>query len=190
MNGPVMSHQKHSPDVEVRRLHRSDQTDVRDHFLRLDSKSRRARFCGTTSDRLIKGYALKCFDRPSIVCGAFIDGYLRGLVELRAVHNKLSETAEAAFSVERDWQSLGIGDALFGHMVAIAQNRGIGSIQMMCLRDNNRMRHLAKKHHAMLDYDQHTIAAVLRPEWPTFASVAKEVAGETRGYSHQLFGRA
>jgi len=189
MNGPVMSHKKHSSNLDVRRLHSVDQVDICDHFLRLDDQSRRARFCGATSDWLIEDYAHKCFDRQSIVCGAYIDSQLRGLVELRAVHKKLSKTAEAAFSVERDWQNLGIGDALFGHMLIIAQNRGIGSIQMMCLRDNNRMQHLAIKHHALLDYDQHTIAAVLRPDWPTMASLAKEVAGETRGYAHHLFGR-
>lgn len=189
MNGPAMSQQKQSPDIEIHRLHSVDQRDICDHFLRLDQHSRRARFCGATTDRLIKDYAYKSFDRPSIVCGAYIGGHLRGLVELRAVRKKLSETAEAALSVEHDWQNLGIGDALFQHMLIIAQNRGIGSIQMVCLRNNNRMQHLAIKHRAMLDYDQNMIAAVLRPDWPTLASVVKEVTGETRDYAQLLFGR-
>ena len=56
-------------------------------------------------------------------------------------------TAEAAFSVERDWQDQGIGDALITRVIAAAQNRGVNRLDMICLPENRKMQHLAVKHH-------------------------------------------
>ena len=183
-----MSHKRYPHDIVVRRLHLIDQENICDHFLRLDTQSRRARFCGAVSDEGVRKYAKGIFLRDSIVCGASIDGQLRGLVELRGLVHSWPSTADAAFSVELDWQNLGIGDALFERMFAMAQNRGVRTIQMMCLKENNRMRHLATKHHALLQYDQDAVEAVVHPYWPTPTSMAKEIIGETKGYAHKLFG--
>ena len=76
---------------------------------------------------------------------------------------------------------------MFERMFAMARNRGVRTIQMICLRDNGRMRHLAAKHNAVLQYDQDAIEAVLYPHWPTPASVIEEFAGEARGYTQRLF---
>ncbi|MGJ8570836.1 MAG: hypothetical protein ACSHXI_09065 [Hoeflea sp.] len=76
---------------------------------------------------------------------------------------------------------------MFERMFAMAQNRGVRTIQMMCLKENSRMRHLAAKHHALLRNDQDANDAVLHPYWPTPASVLEEIVGETRGYTHRLF---
>jgi GNAT superfamily N-acetyltransferase len=177
----------HPQDVLVSRLYEANQDSIRDHFLRLDIRSRRGRFCGAVSDGGILKYAQNIFRNDSIVCGASVDGQLRGIVELRGVFHSWPSTAEAAFSVELDWQNIGIGDALFERMFAMAQNRGVRTIQMMCLKENSRMRHLATKHHALLRNDQDAVEAVLHPYWPTLASVVEEIVGETRSYAHRLF---
>ncbi len=101
----------------------------------------------------------------AIVCGAFVDGQLRGLVELRGLFQSWPSTAEAAFSVEPDWQNIGIGDALFERMFAMARNRGVRTIQMICLRENSRMRHLAAKHDARLHFNQDATEAILHLLW-------------------------
>ena len=175
------------PQFLVSRLYAANQDSIRDHFLRLDIRSRRERFCGAVSENGILDYVQNIFRGDSIICGAFVDGQLRGIVELRCVFQSWPPTAEAAFSVEPDWQNIGIGDALFERMFAMAQNRGVRTIQMMCLKENSRMRHLAAKHHALLRNDQDAVEAVLHPFWPTPASVVEEIVGETRCYAHRLF---
>ncbi|MFT5867813.1 MAG: GNAT superfamily N-acetyltransferase [Gammaproteobacteria bacterium] len=159
--GSPMRLNTHPQDVLVRRLYTANQDNVRDHFLRLDIQSRRARFCGAVSDNRILEYAQNIIRCDSIVCGASFDGQLRGIVELRGVFHSWPTTTEAAFSVESDWQNMGIGDALFERMFTMAKNRGVRTIQMICLKRNSRMRHLATKHHAMLRNDEDTIEAVL-----------------------------
>ena len=178
---------RHPQDIPVSRLYAANQDSICDHFLRLDIRSRRARFCGAVSDGGILDYAQNIFRGDSIVCGASVDGQLRGIVELRGVFHSWRSTTEAAFSVELDWQSIGIGDALFERMFAMARNRGVRTIQMMCLKENSRMRHLATKHHALLRNERDAVEAVLHPFWPTPASVVEEIVGETRGYARRLF---
>ncbi|MBT3139998.1 GNAT family N-acetyltransferase [Phaeobacter gallaeciensis] len=183
-----MRNRKLPQDLIVRRLYSSDQVDIYGHFLRLDIQSRRARFCGIVSNDAVLKYAQSILQYDSIACGAFAGRHLRGLVELRGLFHSWPSTSEAAFSVEPEWQNIGVGDALFDRMLVMAQNRGVRIIQMMCLKDNSRMRHLAAKHHAQLLLDQEAVGAVLHPNWPTAQSIVQEIIGETRGYSHQLFG--
>lgn len=172
----------------VRRLHVGDQGEVCDHFLRLDIQARRARFCGAIGDDAVSKYAHTVIGPCCIACGAFADGQLIGVAELRGLYQSWPATAEAAFSVEPKWQENGVGDALFERMFAIAQNRGVGTIQMTCLKDNRRMQHLAYKHRARLLVDHDVVAAELCTNWPTLTSIAAEVVGEIRGYS-PLFSR-
>ncbi|MGC1496707.1 MAG: GNAT family N-acetyltransferase [Sulfitobacter sp.] len=133
-------------------------------------------------------YAQNIFRYDSIVFGACVGGILRGLGELRGVFHSWPCATEAAFSVELDWQNLGVGDALFEEVFAMAQDRRVGTIQMTCLKENNRMQHLAVKHHAQLVLDQVAVEAVLHPTWPLPKSIAKEIIGEPKGASHQRFG--
>ena len=41
---------RHLQDILVSRLYAANQDNICDHFLRLDMRSRRARFCGAVSD--------------------------------------------------------------------------------------------------------------------------------------------
>ncbi len=171
----------------VRRLRFRDQDDICDHFLRLDDQTRRERFCGTVTNTGVLGYAQNVLRYDSIACGAFISGQLRGLVELRGLFQSWQSKTEAAFSVEAEWQGVGIGEALFQRMFVMAQNRGVRTIQMMCLKENHHMRYLAAKHNAQFVADADIMEAILRPNWPTPASIAIEIIAETRAYSHLLF---
>ena len=183
-----MSDKRTSQDLPVRCLGFGDQDDICDHFLRLDVQARRARFCGAVSDDAVLRYARKVLRYDNIACGAFVGGALRGLVELSGLFQTWSSKTEAAFSVEAEWQNIGIGDALFEQMFAMAQNRGVRTIKMTCLKENSRMRNLAAKHNAQLVVDTDTVEAVLHPSWPTPISIAKEIIAETREYSHLAFG--
>ncbi|KIN62000.1 Acetyltransferase-like protein [Sulfitobacter noctilucicola] len=173
-----MSRRATIPNIVVRRLYPSDQEEILSHFRRLDGPSRRARFCGAIKDEGVIRYVANIFSDSSILCGAFIDGHLRGVVELRGVSHFWASTAEAAFTVEAGWQNAGMGDALFDHIIAIARNRRVARIQMSCLKENLPMQHLAMKHNATLEYDCDIVEAVLRPNRPSPSSVAKEIIGE------------
>ncbi len=182
-----MKGRRTSRDPIVRRLRFGDQDDICNHFLRLDDQTRRQRFCGIVTNAGVLDYAQNVLRYDSIVCGAFFSGQLRGLVELRGLFQSWQSKTEAAFSVEADWQGSGIGDALFQQMFAMAQNRGVRTIQMMCLKENHHMRYLAAKHNAQFVADADIVEAILHPNWPTPTSIAIEIIAETRAHSHLLF---
>lgn len=173
-------------DLVIRRLFEVDQEDIRNHFRRLDTNSRRARFCGSVGDAGLTSYVRTLFRFDNILIGAFVEGQLRGLAELRGVLNIWPSKAEVAFSVDPAWQDNGIGDALFERVITMARNRCVRSIRLMCLKENIRMRRLATKHGAQLCVDQDVMHAFLHPGSPTPATVASEIIGETRWFARML----
>lgn len=172
--------------ANIRRLWSPDLDAILDHFLRLDPESRRLRFGGPVTDEFIETYARRVLQIDALVYGAYIDGVLRAVAELRGVLPGMQMTAEAAFSVESRWQDAGIGDALVTRIVAAAQNRGVRSLHMICLRENRRMQHLVRKHRAVLGYHAGEAEATLSPPWPTPFSIGEEIAGETQGFVHAV----
>ena len=183
----AMPHKTYPEYMGVRRLYASDQDEICDHFQRLEIHARRARFCGAVSNDAVSKYARDIFRYDSIACGAFANGRLRGVAELRGLVQSWPLKTEIAFSVETEWQNVGIGDAMFERILAMAQNRGVRTIHMVCLKENSRMRHLAKKHNALFSIDQVAVEAVLHPYWPTLTSMAKEIIGEARCYAQTVF---
>ncbi len=173
---------------DIRRLLQSDQPDLVDFFNRTDLQTRRLRFCSQVSDDYVTSYAEGLVSSDSVAYGAFTDQALRGISELRILPGSWPRTAEIALMVEPDWQERGIGDALFDRVLTAAQNRNIKSIYMLCLRENKRMQHLAKKHDAILQFDIGEVEAALTPPWPTPMSLFYEMFTETRDYL-QLISR-
>lgn len=166
----------------IRRLWKCDQPTLVDHFQRLDPQTRRLRFCATVSDGFVREYAEQILSIDSLVFGAFPDGELRGVAELRGLLDSWPRSAEAALLVESEWWGEGIGDALLNRLVAAAQNRGIKTIHLLCLRENTRMQNLAKKHDAILEFDIGSVEATLDPPWPTPMSMFEELFGDPRRY--------
>ena len=137
---------------EIRRLWESDKPKLADHFQRLDAPTRRLRFGNSVSDSFLKEYVEQVPSIDSVFFGAFREGNLRGVAELRGLLDSWPWSAELALSVEPAWQDEVIGDALLNRLIAAAQNRGIKKIHMLCLRENARMQSLAKKHDAVLEF--------------------------------------
>ncbi|MEM8687895.1 MAG: GNAT family N-acetyltransferase [Pseudomonadota bacterium] len=166
----------------IRRLWPSDQDQIKEHFRQLDAKTRRLRFGGAVSESFVEQYAGKLIELGTILYGAFPDGRLRALGELRGLLDDWPASAEAAFSVQQPWQDKGLGAALMDRVVAAAQNRGVKSLHMMCLRENEKMQHLALKHDAILDFNRFEVEATLDRPWPTPFSVAEELANDAQGF--------
>ncbi|OSP54863.1 GNAT family N-acetyltransferase [Pseudoruegeria sp. SK021] len=166
----------------IRRLRASDQPELAAHFHRLDQNTRRLRFGGMVSDAFVADYAAKILSDDSVIFGAFSDDTLRGVAELRGAMWRWPRSAEVALLVEPAWQDKGLGDALLGRLIAAAQNRGIKTLQMMCLRENRRMQALARKHKATLEITVDSVEATLAPAWPTPMSLFEEIFGNPRSY--------
>ena len=172
---------------DIRRLWKRDLPEITRHLLRLDTENRRLRFGTYVTDAFIRSYAEQIIGLDSVVFGAFPDGQLRAMGELRGLYKSWPAHAEAAFSVEPDWQGMGIGTTLFSRLVTASQNRGIKSLHVLFLHENDRMRRITAKHHAELEFHGGEVEATLDPPWPTPLSIAEEIAENTSAYVRTVF---
>ena len=163
----------------IRKLWRVETNAYRDHLLRLDAQSRRNRFGGAVADDTIRSYAATTRDSDVIVHGFFVDGVLRGVADLRI----FGREAEAAFSIEKPWQSHGVGSALLERSLLAARNRGIQLLHVYCLAENHRMQQLARKFDAELTFDFGTVTGKMENPHPTPLSVMRELAVDGHSFA-------
>src|SRR3569832_1281504 len=140
------------PGGIVRKLWPGEAEAYRDHLLRLDADSRHRRFSGAVGDDFIAQHARSIGDFGAVVYGFILDGTLRGAAELRPTA-PFAHEAEAAFSVETEWQSHGVGTILLEHVLLAARNRGVTALEMQCLTDNQHMQQLTHKFAAEFKFD-------------------------------------
>jgi GNAT superfamily N-acetyltransferase len=171
----------------IRKLWRSETDAYRDHFLRLDRDSRYRRFSGMVSDEFIARHAATAGDIGVVVHGFFVDGGLRGAAELRRNGSLFAHEGEAAFSVEQPWQSHGVGSVLLERTLLSARNRGIKSLQMQCLANNERMQQLARKFAADLSFDFGSVVGEVGPAGSTPLSMMREAMADNHGIATAIF---
>jgi GNAT superfamily N-acetyltransferase len=111
---------------------------------------------------------------------------LRGAAELRPVGPSFTQEAEAAFSIERPWQSHGVGTALLARTLLAARNRGFKLLHMACLADNRRMQQLALKFDAELTFDFGTVTGEVEAAHPTPLSLMREFVADSTGFATAL----
>jgi GNAT superfamily N-acetyltransferase len=167
----------------IRKLWVGEADDYRAHLLRLDPESRRSRFGGAVSDDVIRSYVETACTVETVIHGCFVDGVLRGAAELRPF---APGEAEAAFSVEKPWQSHGVGSALLERTLLVARNRGIKLLHMCCLAENRRMQDLAKKFDADLKFDFGTVIGEVENPHPTPISMLREFFADGQSFTHAL----
>jgi GNAT superfamily N-acetyltransferase len=163
----------------IRKLWIGEAGAYRDHLLRLDLESRRNRFGAAISEEIIGRYVDDAISAEAVIHGFFCEGSLRGAAELRASGSMPVAEAEAAFSVEKPWQSLGVGTALLERTLLTARNRGIKRLRMICLTGNRRMQQLALKFDADLSFDIDSVIGELESPRPTPISVMRELLVES-----------
>jgi len=167
----------------VRKLWPNERDAFLDHLLRLDPASRRDRFGLTVSDEFLRNYAETSFGLGGFVFGYVEDGQVRGAAELRGLDDLASDTAEAAFSVERDWQRKGIGASLFRNLIISARNHGHGRLLMTCLRSNEAMKALARKFSAEVAIDIDCANGLLDAGQPTPLTIFDEAVDDMKGFA-------
>ena len=172
-------------DGIVRKLWSADAHAYGDHLLRLDAASRRNRFGGGVADDFIRNHAERAFEPDNVIYGFLADGILRGAAELRPFGqpNRLSAAgqAEAAFSIERPWQSHGVGTELLERTLLAARNRGIKQLHITCLLENQRMQQLARKFDAELRRDFNSVIGEVDAPYPTPMSLMREMIADGAG---------
>ena len=166
----------------IRKLWPSESQAFRDHLLRLDKEARRMRFAHGVSDGFIEDYAARMCDMGSIVFGFFVDGQIHGAAELRKIGDTWGHEAEAAFSVERDFQEKGVGTELMGRVIRSARNRGVHLLYMSCLAENGKMQAVARKHHADLRFEYGEVIGEIVPADANYFSILAESIEDRVGY--------
>lgn len=170
----------------IRKLWINETEAYRDHLLRLDRDSRYRRFSGAVSDDFIGRHAETASQAGVIVYGFFFEGVLRGAAELRPLGTFTSE-AEAAFGVEQPWQSHGVGTVLLERTLLSARNRGIKSLHMHCLAENQRMQQLARKFDAELSFDFGSVVGEVDPPHSTPLSLLREAMADSHDIANAIF---
>jgi GNAT superfamily N-acetyltransferase len=158
----------------IRKLWVGEAEIYRDHLLRLDVESQCNRFGGPVAKEFVTAYVDASPGLNAVVHGFFVDGILRGAAELRPIGSSLAKRADAALSVERPWQSYGVGSALLERMLLTARNRRVKWLHMACLANNLRMQQLARKFEADLSFDFDNVVGTVKAPRPTPLSVMRE----------------
>ena len=167
----------------IRKLWVGEVDKYRDHLLRLNSASRRNRFGGGVSDESIHNYVDSSIALDTVMYGFFVDGVMRGAAELRPLGVRFPRQGEAAFSVEKPWQSYGVGSALLRRTLLTARNRGFRLLHMSCLADNRRMQQLAGKFDAELYFDFGSVVGEVKSSCANPLSVMKEIMADGHGFA-------
>jgi GNAT superfamily N-acetyltransferase len=155
----------------------------REHVLRLDAESRHNRFAGGVSDEFVRNYVDLATGLDAMVHGFFVGGVMRGAAELRPLGAGFPHQAEAAISVEKPWQSHGVGSALLRRTLLTARNRGYRLLHMACLADNRRMQQLARKFDAELSFDFGGVIGEVESSRPTPLSLMRELVSDSHGFA-------
>jgi GNAT superfamily N-acetyltransferase len=145
------------PRLQIRHLAQHDEADLLDLLLGLDASSRTSRFSGTMKDTSLKQYARGAISSATLVAGAYIDGRLRGAVEI--YDNPCGGFAEAAFVVHQDWRRQGIGFALLQIAQQWCKESRRPTMRLVFARCNLPMRKLASKAAAQIDLVMDEIVA-------------------------------
>jgi RimJ/RimL family protein N-acetyltransferase len=170
----------------IRKLRTGEEALLREHLLRLDGESRRRRFGSPVNRFFIELYSQRALTRESVVHGFFVDNTLRGVAELRAYGDVFHGEAEAAFSIERDWQGRGVGSELLERTILTARNRGIHTIYMNCIAENRAMQAMAKKYEASLRFRADDVIGKVVNPGATPLSLLREWIADAHGVASAI----
>jgi GNAT superfamily N-acetyltransferase len=159
----------------LRKLWPYDAPQFRDHLLRLDPDDRACRFGHAVADEWIADYCEGTDWVRSITLGCWVEGVLRGVGELKMLDRAWPSMAEFALSVERAFDSGGIGSELLRRLVLVARNRGIARGYLLCLPENRRIQRIVRKLNPALAYHGDQIECELALELPTALTIGEEI---------------
>ncbi len=160
---------------------------ARNHLLRLDGEARQRRFSHNVSDDYVASYAAKLGDVGNLNYAFFIDGDVKAMAELKRPRLSWGTTAEAAFSVERDYANRGLATLMMGRIIRSARNRGIHHLQLYCMADNAKMQAIARHYDGDLHIEEGAIIADIVPARFDYVSVMMEMFEDRVAFAHSFF---
>lgn len=166
----------------IRRLWPTESKKFRDHLMRLSDEGRRLRFGNPVADGFINDYAATMGLNGTIVFAYVRHGRVHAAAELRRLGATGSDAAEAAFSVETEFQNQGVGTEMMGYLIRSARNRGIRRLWMSCLAENTKMRAVARKHDANLEFVFGDVVGEITTESPDVFSLASEAVSDRMSF--------
>lgn len=158
----------------IRKLLPGEEFLFTQHLLRLDPESRRLRFTHSVTDEYVRKYATRSLAPGSIVYALLCDGVIRAAAELKLSGPAWTGAAEAAFSVEQNFANRGYATELMGRIIRAARNRAVRHLVMTCLAENAKMRAIARRHNAHLQFLEGDIIADIVPFRSDYLSIATE----------------
>jgi GNAT superfamily N-acetyltransferase len=170
-----------------------------DHFIRLNPDDRRLRFGGLfMHDDVLKRYAASLDWNHACHIGWFEGGVLRGMAQLTVASRTVDAgppwlrpgAGEFGVSVEQPWRRLGVATQLIGQAIAVARNRHVRDLYLLCRRENEPMRRLARKLGFHLAYDEGEVLGHIALSAPDHDTALAEGAIEAAGTARQWTGRA
>lgn len=141
------------------------------------------RFCGRVSDGAIRAYCERIDWSKTTILGCFVDREMRGVAELVHTQRAIPGNAELALTVEKPFQDQGFGTELLRKTLVLARNRYVSTVYMVCLLENRKIQHIARKFEASLVFHGGEVEGKIWPPWPTWLSFIEEAASD----GHALF---
>ena len=164
----------------IRRLWWHEQDRFLAHLLRLSPEDRYLRFGGHITDDGVRDYVRRGDWLHHSLLGVFVDGELRAVGECRYLERRWPREAELAFSVEKPFQGRGFGTALFQRLLTFARNRAVRRVYVTTLRQNARMRRIARKFHMAIAPQEDEVEGRLELVWPSYLSLVDEALDHGR----------
>lgn len=162
-----------------------DRSALAAHWARLDEDCLRRRFLRPMRPADLAAQAEAAIAPGAEVIGWFRRGVLRGAAEL---HHETSP-AEAAFSVESEYRSRGIGQALMDHVLRRARNRGCLRVMVMTTRDNRPMIRIAEKAGARFEFEGREVFGFIDLERPNLVTRMADLGEEETSLAAEIVGR-
>lgn len=141
------------------------------------------RFCGHVSDGAISAYCERIDWSKTTILGCFVDREMRGVAELVLTQLAIPGNAEIALTVEKPFQDQGFGTELLRRTLVLARNRYVATVYMVCLLENRKIQHIARKFEASLVTHGREVEGKIWPPWPSWLSFIEEAAAD----GHALF---
>ena len=165
--------------VIIRSLWPWELDQFRRHLLRLDGVTRIERFGRGVSAEWLIAYCNETDFLRGAVLGCWVNGTLRGVGELRRCDAGWSSAAEAALSLEPDFQNHGLGSLLARRLLLVARNRGVAKLHVLSQASNLRMLQILRRHGAAMHYAGDQIAAEVTLPPANTATLAEEWLAES-----------